>query len=190
MQAQAAARPMLATSRASPQNAPLTRAQDNVAPQARIQESPAPRVQVARFEDIVALAQVNRDIQLRMALERDVHLIRFEQGSIEFALAEGASPQLAANLMRRLQEWTGQRWMVAISSAAGAPTLQQAKASRQEEELVGVRANPLVRQVLDHFPGAQIVSVSKPEAAAAPAATGPTISEDVAYDDAPEADDE
>jgi DNA polymerase-3 subunit gamma/tau len=157
-----------------------------------VQESSAPRVQIARFEDIVALAQVNRDIQLRMALERDVHLVRFEQGAIEFALAEGASPQVAANLMRRLQEWTGQRWMVAISSGEGAPTLLQQKRAQEEQELVGVRADPLVRSVLERFPGAQIVAVRKPEAAveAPVAVVGPTVSEDVAYDDAPVTDDD
>jgi DNA polymerase-3 subunit gamma/tau len=188
--AQAMARPVLAASRAAPMDAPQARQQQETA--ARIQESSAPRVQVARFEDIVTLAQVNRDIQLRMALERDVHLVRFEQGAIEFALADGASPQVAANLMRRLQEWTGQRWMVAISSAEGAPTLLQQKRAKEEQELVGVRADPLVRSVLEHFPGAQIVSVRKPEAAVeAPAvAEGPTVSEDVAYDDAPAGDDD
>ncbi len=180
--AQAVARPMLAAARAAPQQAP----------QARIQESTAPRVQLARFEDLVALAQVNRDIQLRMALERDVRLVRFEQGSIEFSPVAGASPQLAANLMRRLQEWTGQRWMVTISSAEGAPTLQQQKQARVDEEMVGVRADPLVRSVLEHFPGAQIVAVRKPEAIVEPAAAaaGPTVSEDVAYDDAPLSDED
>ncbi len=189
-QAQAGARPMLATSRAAPLQAP--QAFERNAPSARVQESSAPRVQIAQFEDIVALAQVNRDIQLRMALERDVHLVRFEQGAIEFALADGASPQVAANLMRRLQEWTGQRWMVAISSGEGAPTLQQQKRAKEEQELVGVRADPLVRSVLEHFPGAQIVSVRKPDAVAETPATieGPTVSEDVAYDDAPATDDD
>ncbi len=182
--AQAAVRPMLAAARSAPQAAP------SEAPQARIQESTAPRVHIARFEDLVALAQVNRDIQLRMALERDVRLVRFEQGSIEFALNAGASPQLAANLMRRLQEWTGQRWMVAISSGEGAPTLQQQKESRQEQELVGVRANPMVKHVLEHFPGAQIVAVRRPEIIAEPIGSAQaTVSDDIAYDDAPETDD-
>ncbi|PIK71348.1 DNA polymerase III subunit gamma/tau, partial [Methylobacterium frigidaeris] len=48
-----------------------------------------------RFEDVVALADERRDIGLKMALERDVHLVRFEDGRIEFRLAEGGRPTLA-----------------------------------------------------------------------------------------------
>ena len=167
------------------------------APQAavRVQTVPsaAPRVQLARFEDLVALSQVNRDIQLRMALERDMRLVRFEQGSIEFSLVPGASPQIAAHLMRRLQEWTGERWMVAISTAEGAPTINERQQTRQRERAVGVRADPLVQSVLERFPGAEIVSVRStggdaPEPAyIAPASQGG--SDEVAYVDEIEDDD-
>jgi DNA polymerase-3 subunit gamma/tau len=107
----------------------------------------------------VALAQVQRDIQLSTALERDVRLVRFEHGSVEFSLAPGASPQIAAHLMRRLQEWTGERWIVAISTAEGAPTLNERKQARQREKAVGVRGDPIVQSILERFPGADIVSV-------------------------------
>jgi DNA polymerase III subunit gamma/tau len=119
----------------------------------------APRAQIARFDDLVALAQVQRDIQLSTALERDVRLVRFEHGSVEFSLAPGASPQIAAHLMRRLQEWTGERWIVAISTAEGAPTLNERKQARQREKAVGVRGDPIVQSILERFPGAEIVSV-------------------------------
>ena len=141
------------------QTAPAQSYAPQAAARAQTVPSAAPRVQLARFEDLVALSQVNRDIQLRMALERDMRLVRFEQGSIEFSLVPGASPQIAAHLMRRLQEWTGERWMVAISTAEGAPTINERQQTRQRERAVGVRADPLVQSVLERFPGAEIVSV-------------------------------
>ena len=141
------------------QTAPAQSHAPQAAVRAQTVPSAAPRVQLARFEDLVALSQVNRDIQLRMALERDMRLVRFEQGSIEFSLVPGASPQIAAHLMRRLQEWTGERWMVAISTAEGAPTINERQQTRQRERAVGVRADPLVQSVLERFPGAEIVSV-------------------------------
>src|ERR1700710_789095 len=69
---------------------------------------------LARFDDVVALARAKRDIQLTQSLERDVRLARFEPGSIAFTLVEGAASGLAQTLSRRLQEWTGERWMVAL----------------------------------------------------------------------------
>ena len=105
---------------------------------------------------MVARAAAERDLQLKHALERDVRLVRFEQGSVEFSLAPGGSPALAQLLMRRLGEWTGQRWMVALSTAEGTPSLrEQAEAKRREREH-GVAQHPLVRSVLERFPGAAI----------------------------------
>ena len=154
--AMAAARPMsVAASTPMPQQRPTAQAQPETQPQAR--------VEIPRFEDLVTLAQVNRDIQLKIALEQDVRLVRFERGSIEFSLTPGASPQLAQTLMRRLQEWTGIRWMVAVSREEGAPTLKDQADARAEEKMTGVRAIPLVRKVLEAFPGAQIMAIRAPE---------------------------
>ena len=157
----------------------------------------APSVHFARYEDVVAHAAANRDIQLRMALERDVRLIRFDQGTIEFSLVPGASPQIAQNLMRRLQEWTGQRWMVAVSTKQGAPSLRELADAAQSRKLTGVEANPLVRSALDMFPGASIVAVRMTGEAALGAATNspqkmedPEASDDIGYSDTLYDDDE
>jgi DNA polymerase-3 subunit gamma/tau len=61
--------------------------------------------------------------------------------------------------MRKLQDWTGTRWMVAISSAAGAPTLREQAEAKERERRVGVQADPVVRSVLERFPGAEIIAV-------------------------------
>ncbi len=118
-----------------------------------------PRAHFARFEDVVAKAASERDIQLKIMLERDVRLVRFERGQVEFSLAPGGSPQLAQILMRRLQEWTGERWMVALSRAEGAPSLAEQAAEKARARERGVEADPLVRAVLERFPGARIVDV-------------------------------
>jgi DNA polymerase-3 subunit gamma/tau len=119
----------------------------------------APAVRLSTFEDVVALAGLHRDIQLKLALERDVRLVRFEDGAIEFSPAPGASAQLAQILMRRLQEWTGRRWIVAVASEAGAPSLKEVADEKARLAMNGVRADPLVRRALEVFPGAEIVAV-------------------------------
>jgi DNA polymerase-3 subunit gamma/tau len=177
--AAAVARPLASSPSPAPHQAPVAQARSDA----------APRVQLARFEDVVTLAQVNRDIQLKIALERDVRLVRFEQGSLEFSLAPGASPQLAQTLMRRLQEWTGIRWMVVISREEGAPTIKEQADAKAEQQMTGVRALPLVRKVLEQFPGAEIVSIRMPEVETAPttAAIAPETSDaggdDIGYAD-------
>jgi DNA polymerase-3 subunit gamma/tau len=146
----------------------------NSAPVARTAEAQpsAPALVIGRFEDLVALADERRDLFMRTALERNVRLVRFEDGRLEIALEPAAPRTLVNDISRKLGEWTGRPWMVVVSSEPGQPTLRaQAEALQAEREL-GVQADPLVRKVLAKFPGAQIVAVRVGEADALPASAG------------------
>ena len=129
----------------------------------------------------MALARAKRDIQLVESLEREVRLARFDQGSIAFTPVEGAASGLAQTLARRLQEWTGERWMVALVAGSTAPTLREAAEARDAERAIGAASHPLVRKVLDRFKGARIVDVRRPEAAPAP--PEPQTDDEVGYAD-------
>jgi DNA polymerase-3 subunit gamma/tau len=148
-------------------------------------ESSEPQRRLARFEDIAALAAERRDIMLKTALERDVRIVRMEDGRLEIALEPGAPKALVNELSRKLSEWTGQRWMVVISAEAGAPTLKSAAESRRAELTHGIQADPLVRAVMARFPGAEITKVSPRDDSAANVAAEQTPADDMPGDDHP-----
>ncbi len=111
-----------------------------------------------------------------------MRLARFEQGSIAFTPVEGAAPRLAQTLAQRLQEWTGERWMVALVAGADAPTLREAVEAREAKRTSDAAAHPLVRKVLERFKGARIVEVRRPEAQSPPP-PAPQADDDVGYSD-------
>jgi DNA polymerase-3 subunit gamma/tau len=157
-------------------NIALATSQPNPTPRSQ-PLSAEPALRLRRFEDVVALAGEKREVVLKRALEHDVRLVRFEEGRIEFNLAEGASRTIANDLSRALQQWTGQRWVVALSSDEGSPTLKEQADSAERDRKAGAASHPLVQAVLAQFPGAQIVNVvdrgKETEAEAAePEATG------------------
>jgi DNA polymerase-3 subunit gamma/tau len=165
-----AAMPSTSASAAPRYDAPRGGARTAVAPAtsmgepvARLNEIPsnAPTLAIARFEDLIALVQEKRDIGLKMALERDVRLVRFEDGQLEISLLPSAPKTLVGDLSRKLTAWTGRRWMIAVSSEEGAPTLKQQADKQQAELESGVESDPLVQAVLARFPGAKIVGVRR-----------------------------
>ena len=80
----------------------------------------APALAINNFAELVTLASDKRDIQTKLALERDVRLVRCEDGTLEIALEPSAAKTLVNDLSRKLQLWTGRSWMVVISREPGA----------------------------------------------------------------------
>jgi DNA polymerase-3 subunit gamma/tau len=131
------------------------------APRASAETAAALRLDT--LQDAVALAADKRDIALKTALERMVRLVHFEDGRIEFQPVPGAPPGLANEIGRKLSGWTNRRWVAAISSQDGRPTLHDAAEEERESEKRGYAAHPQVRAVMERFPGAQIVGVRTPQ---------------------------
>src|SRR5438094_7325700 len=75
------------------------------------------------FAELIALFDNRREALIRSHLWSHVHLVAFEPGRIEFRPQEAAPRDLANRLGQRLGEWTGSRWVVAVSPDAAAPTL-------------------------------------------------------------------
>ena len=135
--------------------APRARAGAQRRPAIRSRAAPSRRADAdarasARFEDLIALAGEKRDMQIKTALERDVRLVRFEDGRLEIAL-EPSAPQDAGqrSLRASSREWTGRRWMVVVSAEQGAADGARRRSTRgRPSSSSGVRADPLVQAVL------------------------------------------
>jgi DNA polymerase-3 subunit gamma/tau len=111
------------------------------------------------LEDVVALAAQNGASILKVHLENDVHLVRLEPGIFEFRPSPRAPNTLAGDLKQKLKDWTGMPWSVSIAREGGEPTLAEQKKNAKAARLEVVMQQPLVRAVLDRFPGAEIVAV-------------------------------
>ena len=122
------------------------------------------------FVEVIELFDRKREALLRSHLWSQVHLVAFEPGRIEFRPATGAPRDLANRLGQLLGEWTGSRWIVAVSQAPGEPTLAEEEARRDGALRNEVAAHPLVRAVLETFPGATIATVRERESFAGGAA--------------------
>ena len=133
---------------------------------ATLRADAAPTTMIATFPALIALANEKRDILMKSALERDVRLVRIEDGKLEIALEPSARKTVVQDLQRKISEWTGRRWMVAVSSEQGAPTVASENQAKRSELEQGVRADPLVQAVLARFPGAEIVGVRRRDDAA------------------------
>ncbi len=122
------------------------------------------------LEDLAAYAQSKGAQVLKVNIENDVHLVSLEPGRLEFRPGPRAPRTLAADLAQKLKDWTGTRWVVTLAREGGQPTLAEQKKAVKAARHERVLQEPLVRAVMDRFPGAEIVHVydKEPEDVAAP----------------------
>ncbi|PYE34851.1 DNA polymerase-3 subunit gamma/tau [Rhizobium sp. PP-F2F-G38] len=132
------------------------RGQVDIEPEAAPAEPAVPLRSVA---DIVDLCQKNRDILLKTLVRNFVRLVRLEPGRLEFNMPEDAPKTLVTDLQRRLEEWTGIRWMVTVSREPGQPTMVETEAAAKEQRFNDARQDPDVAAILARFPGSKMVDV-------------------------------
>ena len=118
------------------------------APQPTAEALPQPQ----SFAEVVKLLFAKREAVLSTHLHRNVHLVRFEQGLIEFKPGRLAPSDLAGQVGKLLTAWTGQRWVVSVANTGGAIPLY-------EQEINEAKSDPLVKSILEAFPGATVEAI-------------------------------
>ena len=120
-------------------------------------------VTLTDFRSVLALVAEKRDIKLKTDLEMHVRPVRMSAGQIEIALEPRAPQTLAGELARKLEGWTGRRWMVLISKEAGERPIGEQNRDARQSLMREARNNPTVQAVLAAFPKADITDVRDPE---------------------------
>ncbi|MGE0005304.1 MAG: DNA polymerase III subunit gamma/tau [Parvibaculaceae bacterium] len=113
----------------------------------------------AHLSDITAYIGEKRDIKLKNQIETLMRPIRVSPGQIEVALEAAAPPGLPGELARKLEAWTGMRWMVLVTKEGGEKPLAQQSKDRRDTVFRETREHPDVQAILKRFPGAEIVDV-------------------------------
>ena len=124
--------------------------------------APAPQAQPTSLREIAALAEERREPILSAWLRTEVRPIRVAVGAVEINCGRSPDSKMLALLRERLEQWTGERWMIALSEEGGEPTLDEQDRAAQEAADRAAMDHPLVRQVLDAFPGARVRKVHRP----------------------------
>jgi DNA polymerase-3 subunit gamma/tau len=117
----------------------------------------APRL--ASFRDVAALVADRREAMLHAHLIHSVHVVRFAPPVIELRPQPEAPKDLASRLSALLSEATGTRWTIAVSTAEGEPTVAEQGTAADVARRMVAADHPLVRAIMDAFPGARIDTV-------------------------------
>lgn len=130
---------------------------------------PAPLTRLNTLSEIINLLEQRREALIAGELYQYAHLVRIEHntegdnpiGHLEFRIKPEASPKLAQNLSKVLQEITGQRWLITLSAKPGQPTLAEQCEAEIRNEINEAVKHPVITEIMKVFPEAQIIRIEK-----------------------------
>jgi DNA polymerase III subunit gamma/tau len=134
----------------APEQQPGNHAAQHAQPEARV---------FANFAAVAALANELREGLLASFLENKVRIVAFETGRIEFSADGGAERETVQKLKSFLEDHTGKPWSMAVAREGGGSTIAEIRAREAANARVAAGQHPLVKAVLDTFPGASVEEV-------------------------------
>jgi DNA polymerase-3 subunit gamma/tau len=118
---------------------------------------------VSNFDNLINLCTKHKEMQLKYDLEKNVSLVKFSNGQMEFSFNENIDKNFIKNLSKRLLIWTGKRWIITLSKEKGQPTHQEIKLKKKQTRLDEAVKTNAYKKMLEAFSDAKLISVEENE---------------------------
>ncbi len=113
------------------------------------------------FEKLVEVTSFNKEIELKFDLERNVRVVKFENGKIDISFNEKLSKNFVRSLTEKLKLWTGERWIISLSKEAGKSTIFENKETFKKNLLHEALESEVYKRIKESFPDAELSDVEE-----------------------------
>lgn len=132
-------------------------------PEPEVIEEPELITEIKSLHDVVMVLEQANEVLLASQVYQYAHLVKLEEGRLELRVEEQASPKFVQDLGAQLSRIRGNRWIVSVSGAAGAPTMAQTVQAEKDAEFHAVLQMPIMKEILTVFPTAQLTDITTKE---------------------------
>ena len=116
---------------------------------------------VLSFEDLISLASIKKEIQLKYDLENNVNLIKFSEGKIDISFNENLDKDFVRNLSEKLLGWTGIRWLITLANKPGQKTFSELQDIKIKELLDQEKNGEIYKKFKNIFSDGELLEVKK-----------------------------
>ena len=117
--------------------------------------------EIKNFQDLIDLANKEKEMELRFDLERNVRLVSFNNGKIDISFNEKLNKSFIKNLTEKLLAWTGDRWIISLSKNIGSKTVYEQEMEHKSNNLKAEQSNEIVKKLISTFSDAKLVEIKK-----------------------------
>ena len=123
--------------------------------------SPKAKVEIKNFQDLIDLANKEKEVELKFDLERNVKLVSFNKGKIDISFNEKLNQSFIKNLTEKLLLWTGERWIISLSKNSNAKSLYEQNMEKKSFKFKEFEESDLAKQIKETFPDAELIDIQE-----------------------------
>ena len=125
------------------------------------EEAKLQAIEIKNFEHLIDLCTKKKELKLKYELETNVSLVSFTDKRIEISFNENLDKDFVKELSSKLNEWTGQRWIIAFSKEIGQLSKKHKKNIEKSEFIESEKKGDIYKKIIEKFPDAELIDVKQ-----------------------------
>ena len=126
-------------------------------------ESKKFKIEIKSFQDLIDMANKEKEIELKYDLERNVKLVNFNKGKINISFNEKLNKNFIKTLTEKLFQWTGERWIISLSKNTEAKSIYEKNLENKENNIKKFEEGKFAKELQDAFPDAKLIEIRDKE---------------------------
>ena len=121
------------------------------------------KIEITSFQDLINLANKEKEIELKYDLERNVKLVSFNRGKIDISFNEKLNKNFIKNLTEKLLSWTGERWIISLSKNSNAKSIYEKNQEDKNNMIEEFKKSKVAQDIQKAFPDAKLIDLIEEE---------------------------
>ena len=121
------------------------------------------KIEITSFQDLIDLANKEKEIELKYDLERNVKLVSFNKGTIDISFNEKLNKGFIKTLTEKLLSWTGERWIISLSQNTEAKSVYEKNLENNSNKIDEFKKSKIAQDIQKAFPDAKLINLTEEE---------------------------
>ena len=130
-----------------------------IKPQSQIETKVTNEIVIRSLNELIDICSSKKEMKLKYELEKNVNLVKFENGRIEISFNDGLDKNFVKDLSSKLLEWTNQRWIISFSKNQGEISIKDKEKNEKKKLVEDAKKSALYKTMLDYFPDAELIDI-------------------------------
>ena len=117
------------------------------------------KIHINSFSSLIKICNDKKEVKLKYELENNVNLVKFENLRIEISFNEKLDKSFIKDLTSKLNDWTGERWIITLSKIAGEISYKEKLINYKKEEIEKINKSKLFLELKKNFNDIKLVDV-------------------------------